>query len=67
MVLAFILMTAFTSFREGEIPLTFPMVAAIYLGQQIVEGVFLQDDISNLSHILGGVVGDVVGYKMNRR
>ena len=40
-VFAMILLTSFTDFREGEIPLTFILVAAIYLGQQIWQGVTL--------------------------
>ena len=66
-VFAFILLTSFTSFKNGEIPLTFILVAIVFIGQQVYEGVFLQDDISNLSHILGGVVGSVVGYRLNRK
>ncbi|WP_029319839.1 rhomboid family intramembrane serine protease [Butyrivibrio sp. AE3004] len=64
-VFAFILMTSFTSFKQGEIPLTFILVTIVFIGQQVYEGIFLQDDISNLTHILGGVVGSVVGYKLN--
>ena len=66
-VFAFILLTSFTSFREEEIPLTVILVALIFLGQQVYEGIFLQDNISNLSHIAGGVVGAVIGYKLNRK
>ena len=64
-VFAMILMTSFTSFKEGEIPLTFILVAIIYLGKEIFDGIFMQDDISNLSHILGGIVGGVFGYVLN--
>ncbi len=64
-VFAMILMTSFTSFKEGEIPLTFILVAIIYLGREIFDGIFMQDDISNLSHILGGVVGGIFGYLLN--
>ena len=66
-VFAFILLTSFTSFRQGEIPLTFILVAIIFLGQQVYEGVFLQDNISNLSHVLGGIIGSVAGYRLNKR
>ncbi len=66
-VFAFILLTSFTSFHEGEIPLTFILVAVIFLGQQVYEGIFLQDNISNLSHIVGGVVGAIIGYIANKR
>ena len=64
---AFILLSSFTSFKDGEIPLTFILVAVIYLGQQIYEGIVLEDNISNLSHILGGIVGAVCGFFMNKK
>lgn len=64
-VFAFILLTSFTSFREGELPVTVILVAAIFLGQQVYEGIFVQDNISNLSHILGGIIGAIFGYLLN--
>lgn len=60
-------MSSFTSFREGEIPITFILVAVIYLGQQIYEGIVLQDNISNMAHILGGVVGGILGFSLNKK
>ena len=66
-VFAFILMTSFTSFKSGEIPLTFILVAIVFIGQQVYEGIFLVDNISNLSHVLGGIVGSVVGYSTNKK
>lgn len=66
-VFAFILLTSFTEFREGEIPLTFILVAAIYLGQQIWDAATVRDHVSNLSHILGGLVGSCAGYLLNIR
>lgn len=66
-VFAFILMASFTGSRNGQIPLTFILVAAIYLGQQIYEGIFVADDVANLTHIFGGMVGAVLGYAMNRK
>ena len=66
-VFAFILLTSFTGFKDGEIPLTFILVAIVFLGQQLYEGVFLQDNISNISHIVGGIIGSVVGYRLNKK
>ena len=66
-VFAFILLTSFTSFKEGELPLTFILVFVIYIGQQIFEGVFVNDNVSNLSHIIGGLIGAVIGYRFNRK
>ena len=66
-VFAFIMMTSFTSFKEGEGPLTVILVAIIFIGQQIYEGIFVQDDISNMAHILGGIVGAIAGYVLNKK
>ena len=63
-VFAFILLSSFTSIKEGSIPITFILVAVIYIGGQIYDGVFVQDNISNLTHILGGGVGSALGYVM---
>lgn len=64
---AFILLSSFTGFREREIPLTFILVAAIFLGQQVYQGIVVDDNVSNMAHIVGGVVGSVVGFVLNRR
>lgn len=66
-VFAFILMTSFTGFKQGEIPLTFILVTIVFIGQQVYEGLFLQDDISNLTHIVGGIIGAIVGYGLNKK
>ncbi len=63
-VFAFILLSSFVSFQEGTIPITFVLVAFIYLGGQIYDGIFVHDSVSNLTHILGGGVGSVLGYVM---
>jgi GlpG protein len=66
-VFAFIVLSSFTGFREGEIPLTFILVAVIFIGQQVYEGIAVQDNISNMAHIVGGIVGAVAGYGFNRK
>lgn len=66
-VFAFILLASFTNFTEGEIPLTFVLVALIYLGEQVITGLTVQDDIANFAHIIGGIVGMIFGYYMNKR
>ena len=52
-------------FREGEIPITFILVAAIFIGQQVYEGIAVQNNISNITHIVGGIVGAIIGYELN--
>ena len=65
-VFALILLSSFTSIREGRIPLTFILVTVIYIGGQVYSGIFEHDNISNLTHILGGFVGAGLGYVLNK-
>lgn len=66
-VFAFILLSSFTGFREGEIPLTFILVAILFIGQQVWDGIMVQDNISNMAHIVGGIIGGLFGYGFNMR
>lgn len=65
-VFALILLSSFTSIKEGDIPLTFIIVAVIYIGEQIYQGIFVQDNVANLTHIIGAVVGAALGFVMNK-
>ena len=66
-VFAMILLASMTGIRDREIPLTFILVTVLYLGQQIYEGIFVPDNVSQLTHIIGGIVGAVFGYLVNRK
>ncbi len=66
-VFAFIILSSFTNFKEGEIPLTFILIAVIFIGQQVVQGVSQRDNISNMSHIIGGITGGLIGYRLNKK
>lgn len=65
-VFAFILLSSITSIKDGSIPMTFILVAVIYIGEQIFQGLFVKSNISNLTHIVGGVLGASFGYVMNK-
>ena len=64
-VFALILLSSFTNFKEGEIPLTFILVAVFYIGQQVWEGITVQNNIANTAHIVGGIIGGILGYELN--
>ena len=64
-VFAFILLAPMTSFKKGTIPVTFILVAIIYIGGQIYSAITVDDNISNLTHIVGGVLGAAYGYLSN--
>lgn len=65
-VFAFILLSSITGFQNGKIPLTFILVAVIYIGQQVYNGVFTNNNVSELTHIIGGLVGSFFGFAENK-
>lgn len=66
-VFTFIILSSFTNMSNGRIPLTFILVAIIYLGGQIYDGIFVKDNISNFVHIVGGIIGAGFGYVMYKK
>jgi GlpG protein len=64
-VFALILLSSFSCIKDGALPLTFILVAVLYIGEQVVDGIFVKDNVSNLTHIIGGIVGAFFGYFAN--
>lgn len=65
-VFMMIILASMVSYQKGRIPLTFFFVAAMYLGQEIYNAIFTTDDISQLTHIIGGALGLIFGLTMRR-
>lgn len=60
-VFMMIILASMASAQEGRIPLTLVVALVIYLGQEIVAGFFTKDNVSQLTHIIGGVCGVIFG------
>jgi len=60
-VFMMILLSSFTNFSHGEIPLTFILVLLLYMGVQIIESLN-NDNISQFAHIVGGLCGSFFGF-----
>ena len=56
-----ILMASFTNIRQGRLPITVLLVAVLYIGNEVIGGLFTSTNISHLSHIIGGLCGAVFG------
>ncbi|MBR3493811.1 MAG: rhomboid family intramembrane serine protease [Clostridia bacterium] len=65
-VFAFILLASITSVEEKTIPLTFVLVALLYIGREVYNAVAVRDSISQMAHIVGGLVGSGLGFLLNR-
>ncbi len=62
-VFMLILLSSFAGAKENDgIPLTVILVAVLYLGNEILNGIFSNDDISQLAHLIGGACGGIFGY-----
>jgi membrane associated rhomboid family serine protease len=61
-----ILLASFVNHREGELPLTFVLVAVLFLSKEVSQA-FARDDISQFAHIMGGICGSVFGYVSGAR
>ena len=60
-------MASITASDDRTIPVTFILVALLYIGQQVYEGMFVRDNVSQITHIAGGAVGSLCGFAMNRK
>ena len=60
-VFMMILLASFTNIRQGKLPITVPLVAVLYIGNEIMMGLFTTSNISRLSHIIGGLCGACFG------
>ncbi|MDR0321357.1 MAG: rhomboid family intramembrane serine protease [Treponema sp.] len=60
-VFMMILLSSFTNFSHGEIPLTFILVLILYMGVQLFNSSG-PDNISHFAHIVGGLCGSFFGF-----
>lgn len=65
-VFACIILSSFANARSGTIPLTFVMVALIFLGHEIHAAFSSDDNIARFAHIAGGVIGGLTGFLCRR-
>jgi membrane associated rhomboid family serine protease len=66
LVFMLIVLSSIVRLEEGRIPLTMLLVVVIFLGQELYNGITIHDNISQLTHILGGVCGFVFGWALHR-
>ena len=65
-VFMMILMASLGGMRSGGIPLTLILVFAIYIGQEVVSAIGAVDNVSHLTHIIGGICGAVIGVGLRK-
>ncbi len=56
-----ILLSSFSNIRTGQIPLTFILVALLFIGSEVIS-ILKIDQISQFSHLAGGGAGAAYGF-----
>jgi len=64
-VFMFIILVSFANAKSGTIPLTFILVALLFIGKEIL-AMRQADNISQFAHIAGGVFGAVFGFGIEK-
>lgn len=55
-----LILASFANARAGEVPITFLFASVFYIGSEIGQA-FVEDNISQFGHIIGGVAGGIFG------
>jgi membrane associated rhomboid family serine protease len=60
-VFMLILLVSFTNVKGGQIPLTFILVALLFIGKEVIQSLN-SDHVSQFAHIIGGICGSFFGF-----
>lgn len=60
-----ILLAPFTNTKQGEIPLTFVLIIALYIVKEVFQS-FQSNNIAEFAHIAGGFCGSIFGFIKQR-
>ena len=63
-VFMMIVMSSLAGMKDGCVPITLLLVLVMYVGKEVVDGVVLADNVSQLTHVVGGICGAVLGMNM---
>jgi membrane associated rhomboid family serine protease len=64
-VFMLVLLSSFTNIRQGEIPITFILIVALYIVREFVNAL-QPDTVSQLAHIAGGLIGGAFGFLFSK-
>lgn len=57
-----IVLSSFVNIEAGKIPITLILIFIFYIVNEILEGLFKNDKVSHLGHLLGAVCGFIFGF-----
>ena len=66
-VFMMIVLSSFTEMGKEGIPITLILVVVFSLGVELMDGLSALDNVSQLTHIVGGICGLVFGFTIKKR
>ena len=66
-VFMMIILVSASDLKRGEIPITMILIMVIYLGTEIVTMVTVHDNVSQMTHLVGGLCGAIIGGLLNAK
>ena len=66
-VFMLIMLASLSGMKGGKIPLTLILVALLYLGQEVYAMFFVQDNVANFMHLVGGACGTGFGFMVAKK
>lgn len=61
-VFMFIILSSFVNIEAGKIPITLILIFIFYIVNEILDGIFKDDNVSHVGHIIGAICGCVFGF-----
>ena len=66
-VFMLIILSSLVNYDNGRIPITFVLVVILYLGREIFFSFTIEDNVSRITHVVGGVCGATLGFYINKK
>ena len=61
-VFMLIILSSMVNLEAGKIPLTLVLIFFFYITNEIIEGIFIKDNVSHMGHIIGAICGVIFGF-----
>ena len=61
-VFMLIVMSSFVNLQAGKIPITLVLIFIFYIVNEIIDGMFKEDNVSHSGHIIGALCGLIFGF-----
>lgn len=61
-VFMLIILSSMVNLEAGKVPLTLILIFFFYIANEIIEGIFVKDNVSHMGHIIGAICGVIFGF-----